>query len=255
MTGTIDLVAIVLTLNEGEHLPGCLASLRLLTERVIVLDSGSSDATREIATAFGTEVHTRGFDGYANQRNAALMLAGEVEWVLFLDADERITQAGIDEIRGAVATAEPDIAAFWLPRRNVFFGREIRGGGWWPDEQARLLRRGHAHYDPSRQVHEVVIVDGAIQRLREPMIHLNYTTRREFIAKQRAYTNQRVEQLGADMIPRRRAYLGAPARELWRRFVGLRGYRDGPTGLFLAGVLAVEEVRAVWLLRRKVRPA
>ncbi len=250
MTASPCLVAIVLTLNEEAHLPDCLASLRFLTDRVIVLDSGSDDRTKEIATASGARVVAREFDGYASQRNAALNLVDDAEWVLFLDADERLTRAGADEIQEAVGTAGTDLAAFWLPRLNVFFGRIMRGGGWWPDEQVRLLRRKRVRYDVSRQVHEVVEIDGASRTLREPMIHLNYASRPEFIRKQRLYTRRRVEQ-SSEATPRRRAYIGAPIRELWRRFVRLKGYRDGLTGLFLAGVLAAEEARAVWLLRSK----
>jgi glycosyltransferase involved in cell wall biosynthesis len=242
------LTAIVLTLNEATHLPDCLASLRSLTDRIIVLDSGSTDGTRAIAESSGATIVTRPFDGYANQRNAALDLA-DSEWVVFLDADERLTGPGIAEIKDAMRNATPDLTVGWLPRRNIMFGREIRGGGWWPDEQARLLRRTRARFDPDRQVHEVVMTDGASLRLTEPMIHLNYRNRREFIAKQRAYTNRRVAQSFGEPVPRVRAYVGAPARELWRRFVRLKGYRDGLTGLLLAGVLAMEEIRAVRLLR------
>ena len=247
------LVAIVLTLNEAEHLPECLASLKELTGRVIVVDSGSTDGTQEIATANGARLQTRAFDGYASQRNAALAMAGDAEWVLFVDADERITSSGASEIRQAIAEAEPELDVLWLPRRNVFFERELCGGGWSPDYQARLLRRGRVRFDPARQVHEVVCFDGKSRQLREPLIHLNYASRREFIAKQRAYTIRRVGQAGSSPVPRRRAYVGAPLRELWRRFVRLGGYRDGLTGLFLAAVLAAEEARAVWLLRSKAR--
>ena len=84
------------------------------------------------------------------------------------------------------------------------------------------------------------------------MIHLNYATRREFVAKQRAYSRQRVALGGNDDLPRWRAYVSAPGRELWHRFFRLKGYRDGPTGLFLATVLAVEEARVVHMLRSKV---
>jgi len=253
MIASERIVAIVLTLNEAEHLPDCLRSLALLTDRVIVLDSGSDDGTQAIAASHGAELRTRVFDGYANQRNAALELAGDAEWVLFLDADERITESGAAEICETIAEAGQELAACWFPRRNITFGRELRGGGWWPDYQARLLRRGRACFDPATQVHEVVRFEGESRYLRAPIVHLNYASRREFIAKQRAYTRQRVAQTGAGTIPRRRAYAGAPARELFRRVVRLRGYRDGLTGLFLAGVLAVEEARAVWLLRSKAR--
>lgn len=248
------LVGIILTLNEAEHLPDCLVSLAMLTDRILVLDSGSTDDTREIAVAHGAAVECREFDGYASQRNAALDLAGDAAWVLFLDADERLTPAGAAEIRREIEAAGSDVAAFWLPRRNIAFGRELRGGGWWPDAQARLLRPGRARYDPARQVHEVVVIDGETRSLTEPMVHLNYASKREFVTKQRAYTLRRVAS-GSGTLPRRRAYVGAPVREFWRRFIRLRGYRDGLTGFFLASVLALEEARAVRLLRAKARPS
>jgi hypothetical protein len=85
------------------------------------------------------------------------------------------------------------------------------------------------------------------------MVHLNYATRREFLAKQRAYTRLRIQSTHTPEIPRRRAYLGAPLRELHRRLVAHRGYRDGATGLFLALVLAFEEARFVFHARRSMK--
>lgn len=254
-----ELIAIVLTLNEAEHLPGCLTSLRPLTEHVLVLDSGSTDGTVELALAAGAWVETRSFDGYANQRNAALELAAgytsRPTWALFLDADERLTPALVAELARVTSSAPTKLAGYWIPRRNVIFGKMLRGGGWWPDYQARLLRIGRARYDIARQVHETVLFDGPTRKLRAPMLHYNYTWRREFVAKQRAYTNQRVaRERQSGFRPRRRAYLSMPPRELRRRLVTLHGYRDGLTGFFLAAVLAAEELRAVWLLRRGGRP-
>jgi glycosyltransferase involved in cell wall biosynthesis len=252
------LIAIVLTRNEEQHLPGCLTSLRPLGAPVLVLDSGSTDRTCELARAAGAQVERRAFDGYANQRNAALALALDLApgaaWALFVDADERLTPALTAELTRVIATAQLDPAGYWIPRRNIVFGRTLRGGGWWPDYQARLLRLGRARYDVARQVHETVLFDGPTGKLRAPMLHYNYATRREFIAKQRAYTRRRVTQARtAGLRPRRRAYLGMPLRELYRRFVRLHGYRDGLTGFLLAAVLAWEELRAVWLLRREGR--
>lgn len=243
------LTAIVLTLNEQRHLPGCLDSLRPLTERVIVFDSGSTDATREIAGAMGACVVVHSFAGYAAQRNEALARV-ETPWVLFVDADERLTGASVAEIRSFLTRVEPEVAAARFPRRNIFFGRELRGGGWWPDEQTRLLRHGRARYDSARQVHEVVDVEGDVVSLAEPVLHLNYDAWPEFFARQRAYTMMRAqEDIAAGRVPRRRAYLSMPARELWRRFVRLRGYRDGALGMALAGWMALEEVRACRLTR------
>lgn len=244
-----DVAAIVLTLDEAEHLPGCLASLARLTDRVLVLDSGSSDGTLAIARAAGARVEARRFDGYASQRNAALELV-DTPWVLFLDADERLTPEGADEIATFLDHAD-DVAGARTPRYNVVFGRALRGGGWWPDRQTRLLRRERATYDERRQVHEVVVLDGRAVDLASPLVHLNYATRGEFVRKQRRYTEREaVQAIGEGRTQRRRSYLAAPARELVRRFVLLRGYRDGWTGLFLALVLAVEQVRLVWLVRR-----
>lgn len=242
--------AIVLTLNEEEHLPDCLTSLRGLATRIIVLDSGSVDRTVEIAKAHDAEVVHSPFSGYASQRNEGLCLAGDAGWVLFLDADERLTAASRTEILGRIRTASDDVAGFWLPRRNVVFGRVLRGGGWWPDYQARLIRCGQGRYDEMRQVHEVVLFDGRTERLREPFVHLNYATRREFMQKQRAYTLRHVRQNRVE-TPRRRAYLSRPAREFWRRFVTLRGHRDGGVGLFMSAVMAFEEIRACGMLRRQ----
>lgn len=246
-----DLTAIVLTLDEEMHLPGCLTSLERLESPVLVLDSGSTDGTIPAAEAAGARVETRSFDGYAGQRNAALSMV-ETTWVLFLDADERLTPDGASEILAFLDNAGDDTAGARLPRYNVVFGRALRGGGWWPDHQTRLLRRDRARYDERRQVHEVVALDGRAIDLVSPLVHLNYETRGEFVRKQRRYTEQAVRQtLVEGQVPRRRSYLAAPARELLRRFVSLRGYRDGWTGLFLATTLAFEQARLVWLVRRE----
>jgi glycosyltransferase involved in cell wall biosynthesis len=248
------IMGIVLTLNEAEHLPDCLRSLKPAVEHMLVLDSGSTDATTDLARAAGACVVSRPIDGNANQRNAALDLARSYDWVLFLDADERLTPAGAVELRAAVEAAPANVAAFQLPRRNIMFGRSLLGGGWWPDFQTRLLRVGQARYDASRQVHELVLVDSGVRSLTEPLIHLNYATRREFLAKQASYTRLRAQQAARQGFrPRRRAYLTMPMREFWRRFVTLRGRRDRLAGLFLALALAVEEARACWLIRHGQR--
>ncbi|MBA2453613.1 MAG: glycosyltransferase family 2 protein [Chloroflexia bacterium] len=244
------ITAIVLTLNEEEHLPGCLASIDGLGARIIVLDSGSTDRTVQIAKEHAADVVHRPFSGYASQRNAGLSMAGDTRWILFLDADERLTEESRTEILARIDAVSDDVAAFWLPRKNVAFGRVLRGGGWWPDYQARLIRCGRGRYDETRQVHEVVLYDGRTERLREPFVHLNYATRREFMQKQCAYTLRHVHQ-NLVGTPRRRAYLGRPVREFWRRFVALKGYRDGVTGLFMAVVMAFEEIRCCMLLRRR----
>lgn len=247
---TDRITAIVLTLNEAEHLPDCLTSLRLLTNDIIVYDSGSTDATLDIAVAANARVESRAFDGYANQRNAALRMPDLGSWIVFLDADERLSESGVHEVRAAIASADPHVAAMAFPRRNVFFGEALQGGGWWPDYQTRVLRLGHAHYDPRQQVHEIVTCEGPTVRLNVPILHLNYSTWQEFRLKQRAYSSTLVERRGPTWHPRRREYIGAPVREFVRRVVTLRGYRDGLIGLRLAATLAGEEL---WMRRQRRR--
>jgi len=245
------LTVIVLTLNEERDLPVCLASVAALPARLVVLDSGSTDRTVALAREAGATVHTRPFAGYASQRNAALALA-ETPWILFLDADERLTPAGAAEIVaivGAPATAGP--VGYWLPRHNEFFGHRLRGGGWWPDPQLRLLRLARARYDEARAVHEVVLLDGPSATLREPIIHRNYDHWREFTAKQRDYADRHARDLAARGV-RTRPWtpLSMPVREFRRRFVTLGAWRDGALGLALSGAMAWYEGRAYAMSRR-----
>ena len=247
----LPLAVVILTLNEARFLPECLASVAGLGERVLVVDSGSSDGTVEIARQLGAEVVYRAFTGFAEQRNAALALVTQ-PWVLFLDADERLTRPLQQEIRRAIASAADDVVAFAIPRRNRVLGRELRGGGWWPDYQVRLMRVGRARYTPGREVHETVEVDGDVVRLREPLLHLNYDSWAEFQVKQRRYARMGAAMMQREgLLPRRRAYVGRPAREAWRRFVGLSGYRDGVLGFKLALSLAWYEFRMVGWARSR----
>ncbi len=245
----LPLAIIVLTLNEERHLPECLASSAGLAERTLIVDSGSKDSTVTIARQIGVDIVFNEFHGYASQRNAALDLVSQ-DWVLFLDADERLTPDIRRELAETIANAPPEMAGYWIPRRNLMFGRELHGGGWWPDHQLRLLRRNRAHYAPQREVHEIVEINGQVGTLQEPILHVNYESFEEFRAKQVTYGRIRARELAAEGLkPRVRSYLGRPAREFWRRFVTLTGYRDGLTGLRLALAMARYELQVVTEVR------
>ena len=128
---------------------------------------------------------------------------------------------------------------WWVPRRNLIFGREVRHGGWYPDYQLRLLRVGRAHYDPAREVHEVVLLDGPEGYLSCPLWHHNYRTLGQFAAKQRQYVDLEAGiRLKQGVRPKPWTYLAQPLREFWRRYVRLKGYRDGWLGLVLAALIA-----------------
>jgi GT2 family glycosyltransferase len=252
--GALALTVIVLTKDEERDLPDCLASVDGLAEAVVVLDSGSRDQTIAIARRFTPHVYVRMFTGYASQRNAALALA-ETPWVLFLDADERLTEAGRAELRAVLADAaeRPDDApvGYAFPRHNDFFGRVLRGGGWWPDYQLRLLRRDLARYDAHHEVHEIVVISGALARLREPLLHRNYDSWDEFRAKQRDYAAYHADDLARRGIrPRPWTYATMPVREFRRRFVTLGGWHDGGLGFALATAMAWYEGVAYWRMRK-----
>lgn len=239
------LSAIILTRNEERHLPDCLASLAWADD-VLVFDSFSTDRTVEIARAAGARVVQRRFDDYAGQRNAALQ-ASDAEWVFFVDADERATPELAAEVRSVLSRAE---AGWWTPRHNYIFGVLTRHAGWYPDYQLRLLRRAHARYDPNRPVHELALLDGQAGYLQHPLIHLNYDTVAEFIAKQTAYARYDAERLRLEGVRARPHHLlTMPARQFWWRFVTLAGWRAGWHGLRLSALMArfeFEKYRLLW---------
>ena len=245
----MKLTAAVIARDEEAVIAECLASIAFADERLVLVDAATVDRTREIARALGAHVEERAFDNFAAQRDEALRLASG-QWVLFVDADERVTDALREEVCRSIES--PDgCRGFWIPRHNVLMGRIVRNAGWFPDYQLRLLERGAARFDPLRPVHEVAVVDGAVGHLREPLLHFNYRTLREFVRKQERYCGLEAERwLVTFGRPRARALLGQPVREFWRRYIVLAGYREGPLGFMLSALLAFYAGKAIYLARR-----
>ena len=247
MSATADIAGVILTLNEEKHITACIESLRWADE-VIVLDSYSQDATVDLARAAGATVHQHAFENYSKQRNVALDLASAASWTFFLDADERATPALAAEIHHV--TKKSDVVGWWVPRHNIIFGHRMRGTGWWPDYQLRLLRPDCAWYDPDRAVHEEAELTGESGRLTKPLIHYNYETLREFRERQRAYTDYDAQILVEKGVHPHvyTPYTQIP-RHFWWRYVTLQGWRDGIHGLLLSALMAYYEM----VKYRKVR--
>ena len=251
-----SLTAIVLTHNEEKHLPDCLASLAWAPQ-VLVFDSHSSDRTLAVARAAKAHIQQRAFDNYAGQRDAALQAATS-EWVLFVDADERVTPALAAEVQSVLARPEP---GWWIPRHNYLFGRLTRHAGWYPDYQLRLLRRALARYDPARPVHELVLLDSPLPagQLREPFIHLNYDHPAEFVTKQKDYAGYDAGRLLAEGIRAKpHHFVLQPLRQFYWRWITLQGWRDGLHGLRLSLLMAyfeLEKYRQLWRRQRKILSA
>jgi len=229
-------VAILARDNESE-IADCLRSVDWADERVVILDTRSADRTAEIARSLGAQVVEHRFENFARQREFGLGLFTPGEWLFYLDSDERATPALGEEMRRVIqdGTAE----GWWVPRRNFFWGHEVRYGGWRPDYQLRLLHVGRAHYDMTREVHEIVMLDGIDGHLREPLIHYNYRTMAQFTAKQHQYVAYEAAILYKQGVrPKPWTYLFQPLREFHRRYLILRGYHDGWVGLVLCAWVA-----------------
>jgi hypothetical protein len=245
--------AAVIARDEADHIDACLTALAWADQRLVLVDAATRDRTAELAQAAGARVERRAFRDFATQRNAALALAN-TPWVLFVDADERVTPALRDEIRQVLAQPD-DRVGFWIPRRNFMLRRVVRGGGWFPDYQLRLLRRDAAHYEPISMVHEVASLAGPSGCLHEPLDHLSHRTLADFTRKQERYCALAARRWSAEHgRPRFRALVGQPMREFWRRYVSLAGYQDGMVGMELSLVCAWYAGKAVWLARSVSSP-
>lgn len=169
-SAAIDLTVIVLTLDEEDNIPDCLDSVMPLGCPLFVVDSGSTDATVEIAKVKGATVVQHPFENYGAQRNwSQKNLPITTEWVLHLDADERLTSELRREIISVLSGLSDDIDGYLLRRRTVFLGKWIKHGGHYPSYHARLYRKQSGRCE-DRLYDQHYIVDGKVQKLRGDMI-------------------------------------------------------------------------------------
>jgi glycosyltransferase involved in cell wall biosynthesis len=227
--------ATVITLNEADQIEACLASVAWADERIVV-DSGSTDRTVDLARAAGARVIVRDWPGYAAQKTFADSQASH-EWILSVDADERVTPALAAEIR-AVLTADPPHAGYRIPRVTFHLGRWIRTTDWYPDFQLRLYDRRRARWTP-RRVHESVQIDGSPGRLTSELQHFAYRDLSEHHLTMDRYTSL----AAAEMYEQgRRAGFGDlllhPPAAFLRNYVLHGGFRDGAAGLIVSAMNA-----------------
>lgn len=238
-----ELVAVILTLNEEEHIGPCIDSLQWC-DAVVVWDSFSTDRTCDIARDKGASIYQHPFKGYGSQRQAAMdaIRTHEVaRWIFFVDADERATPELAQEVR-RVIVEQPEVVGWWVPRHNYIFGKVTLHAGWYPDHQLRLMRPDRSHWDPSREVHELAILAGAEGYLQNVLIHYNYDSVKQFIATQERYTDIDARILyDAGERPKPWSVFSMPLRHFKWRFVDLKGYRDGLHGLRLSLLMSYYE--------------
>ena len=238
----MSVAAAIIALNEEANLARLLPRLEGADE-IVVVDSGSADATVALARRHGCRVAVRPFDNFAQQRNHAIDLARS-DWILSIDADERPGPRLVSEIRAAVARA--DAAAFRVPIRSRIFRRALRRCGTQDDRPIRLFRRGAARWNG--QVHEVLQVAGRVGRLRAWLDHDTLPDLRAFLVKMDRYTTLEAHaRVRAGRGPRVLDRWLAPPREIFRRLVWKRGALDGPAGWAFCLLSGVSE----WVLAEK----
>ena len=234
------ITAVVLTRNVAAEIEECLAALAW-TDTILVVDDFSSDHTRAICARNGARVLERALESFAAQRNFALAHV-QTPWVLFIDSDEHVSPALAAEIQEAVRNES--VAGYWIPRKNLFNGRWVKHAGWGPDYQLRLFRVAKGRYDPSRFAHETVLLNGPEKHLAELLTHYNYSSVRQFLAKQQRYAQLEARRLWLDgQRVRWRNYVLQPVRAFHRRFFTWRGYAVGWLGLVLSAAMAYFEWR------------
>ncbi len=243
----MHLTAVILTLNESEHITACIESLAW-ADAVLVWDSFSTDDTVELAKKAGADVGQSKFENYAQQRNAALdyLKHQNTDWVFFVDADERSTAELEAEIRDKINN-RPEHGWF-VPRHNYIFGNLTLGAGWFPDYQARLFKFGKVRYD--RPVHEVALVDGEEGNLDNPLIHYNYKDIEQFHRVQQKYTRYEAGIMKSEGIqPKIYTPFTQPIRHFWWRYKTLGGYKDGLHGLRMSLLMGYYE----WVKYKMIR--
>ena len=248
--------ACIITFNEADRIDDCLASLAFCDE-IVVVDSHSTDDTRERALAHDARVIERPFDGFRSQKAFAVAQARH-DWVLCLDADERVDatlRASIESVR---MRDFEGAAGYRFARLSEYFGAYLRHGNAYPDRVLRLFDRRRGGWRGEREIHEAVSVDGPIRTLAGNLEHHPYRSLAEQLAKQERYAQMMAEHLYARG---KRASLAKIVLNPWWRFVRgyvLRGgFLDGWRGLLYA-LVRVEYVRRkflkLWLLERGFRP-
>ncbi|MBP2654182.1 MAG: glycosyl transferase [Firmicutes bacterium] len=229
------LAVLILTYNEELHIEECMKSAAFADE-IVVVDSGSTDRTVELATSGGARAVTHPMtDGFAAQRNFAL-LQSDAEWIMFLDADERITPELAAEIKSTVRAGTE--AGYYIPRRNRFMGRWIKSCGWSPDLSLRLFIRNAANY--TGIVHESLHIDGKVGRLKNCFEHLAYTNLEQYLQKMNNYTTlaaRGLQEKGKTTCALEIAF--RPVFAFIKMYILRKGFTEGLEGFIISVLSAV----------------
>ncbi len=242
------ITVIIITKNEENIIDDCLKSVEWADE-IIIVDSESEDKTVQIARQYTQKIYTRKWEGYSKQKRYALSLV-ENDWVLSLDADERVTPELRDEIQSG---PDDNYDGFNISRRNYFLGKHITGCGWDNDYQLRLFKKTKTSVT-ERFVHESFAVDGRIGKLNNRIDHYSYRSLKDAVAKMNNYSTLEAKQRykGKKVSPF--DFILHPAGAFLQYFIVRKGYRDGKYGLMVSLLHAMTNMQTymkIWELRKK----
>ncbi len=224
------LSVIIITKDEADNIRACLESVKWADE-MIVVDSGSNDETVEICRELGAQVHVHDWPGFGIQKNRALSYATH-EWVLAIDADERVTSDLQAQLIKVMESNSKD--GFYLPRLSQFCGKFIRHSGWYPDYVLRLFKKSKGRFSDD-MVHERVILQGITGRLSSPLLHYSYLNNADVQRKTEQYAKAGAMQMFKN--GKVATFADAPLRAAWaftRTFFVRLGFLDGMAGFNIA---------------------
>lgn len=229
-----NMLSVAVSVFNGEKvLDECLKSVSWASE-IIVVDSSSTDKTLEIARKYTDKIFTRPNNPMLNINKNFGFSKATGEWILCLDADERVTEELRTEIESRIKNHESGISGYWIPRKNIIFGKWIKHTGWYPDHQLRLFRREKGRFE-ERHVHEMIKVIGETMYLENNLLHYNYATISQFLNKLNIYVANEAEQLiDSGYKFKWQDAISVPVKEFLSRFFAREGYKDDFHGLMLS---------------------
>lgn len=221
--------------NEEKKIADCLDSVKDLADEIIFVDNSSNDKTVEIAQKYTSKIFTRPNNLMLNVNKNFGFSKATGDWILSLDADERVTPELTKEIKEVLANGKSQTAGYWIPRKNMIFGKWVKHTGWYPDVQMRLFRKGKGKFE-ERHVHEMIQVDGKAEYLKERLLHYNYDSINQFLYKHVIIyaPNEAQELLRKGYVFRWQDVIAFPLKEFMNRFFAREGYKDGFLGLLLS---------------------
>ena len=245
------LTAIIPTGNEIHNIEAVIASVNFADE-ILVVDSYSTDGTFEKAQELATKVIRREYEYSASQKNWAIPQARH-EWILLVDADERVTQELKTEIIKILNNPKEDIVAYWVGRNNHFMGKQVNYSGWKNDSVIRLFKRDFCKYE-DKHVHAEIIANGTVGRLKNKLYHNTYITFDKYMEKMNRYAtwqSKDYDKKTGKLTPYH--FVIKPFWGFFKHYIIQSGFRDGMVGLtigYIQGYVIFMRYVKLWLLRK-----